>query len=51
MRLTRANAKGREIVIIVAGDLREPFPVFLAMIAVAKTEQYITVVAVAFAWM
>jgi membrane protein YqaA with SNARE-associated domain len=35
---------------IVAGVLREPFPVFLALVAFAKTARYITVAAFALEW-
>jgi membrane protein YqaA with SNARE-associated domain len=36
---------------IVAGVLREPFPVFLALIVVAKTARYVAVAALTFGWM
>ena len=36
---------------IVAGVLREPFPVFLALVAIAKTTRYIAVAAVTLGWM
>jgi membrane protein YqaA with SNARE-associated domain len=36
---------------IVAGVLREPFPVFLLLVAVAKTSRYLAVVAIARGWM
>jgi membrane protein YqaA with SNARE-associated domain len=36
---------------IVAGVLREPFPVFLALVAVAKTARYVAVAAVTLGWM
>ena len=36
---------------IVAGVLREPFPTFLALVAVAKTSRYVAVVAIALGWM
>jgi membrane protein YqaA with SNARE-associated domain len=36
---------------IVAGVLREPFPVFLALVAVAKTTRYIAVAALTLGWM
>ncbi len=36
---------------IVAGVLREPFPVFLALVAVAKTARYVAVAAVTLSWM
>ncbi len=36
---------------IVAGVLREPFPVFLALVAVAKTARDIAVTAVMLGWM
>jgi membrane protein YqaA with SNARE-associated domain len=35
---------------IVAGVLREPFPVFLALVAAAKTARYFAVAAIAFGW-
>src|SRR5215218_9969111 len=35
---------------IVAGVLREPFPVFLALVAVAKTARYVGVTAMASGW-
>ncbi len=36
---------------IIAGVLREPFPVFLALVAVAKTARYVAVAAVTLGWM
>jgi membrane protein YqaA with SNARE-associated domain len=36
---------------IVAGVLREPFPVFLALIVVAKTARFIVVAALTLGWM
>ena len=36
---------------IVAGVLREPFPLFLALVAVAKTARYVAVAAVTLGWM
>ena len=36
---------------IVAGILREPFPVFLALIVLAKTARYLVVSALALSWM
>jgi len=36
---------------IVAGVLREPFPVFLALVAVAKTARYVAVAAITLGWM
>ena len=36
---------------IVAGVLREPLPVFLLLIAIAKTARYLAVVAIAQGWM
>ena len=36
---------------IVAGVLREPFPVFLALVAVAKTARYVAVSAMTLGWM
>lgn len=36
---------------IVAGVLREPFPVFLALIVVAKTARYLGVAGLTLAWM
>jgi membrane protein YqaA with SNARE-associated domain len=36
---------------IVAGVLREPLPVFLLLVAVAKTARYLAVVAIAQGWM
>jgi membrane protein YqaA with SNARE-associated domain len=36
---------------IVAGVLREPFPVFLALVAVAKIGRYLAVTALALGWM
>ena len=36
---------------IVAGVLREPFPVFLALIVVAKTARYLVVAALTLGWM
>lgn len=35
---------------VVAGVLREPFPVFIAIVAVAKTARYFAVVAISFGW-
>jgi membrane protein YqaA with SNARE-associated domain len=35
---------------VVAGVLREPFPVFLALVAAAKTARYFAVAAIAFGW-
>lgn len=35
---------------IVAGVLREPFPIFLALVALAKTARYFAVAAVTFGW-
>ena len=35
---------------IVAGVLREPFPVFLAIVVIAKTARYFAVVAISFGW-
>lgn len=35
---------------VVAGVLREPFPVFLALVAIAKTARYVAVAAIAFGW-
>jgi membrane protein YqaA with SNARE-associated domain len=34
-----------------ADVLREPFPVFLALVAVAKTARYIAVAAMTLGWM
>jgi membrane protein YqaA with SNARE-associated domain len=36
---------------IIAGVLREPFPVFLALVAGAKTARYVAVAAIALGWM
>jgi membrane protein YqaA with SNARE-associated domain len=36
---------------IVAGVLREPFPVFLALVSVAKTARYVAVAAITLGWM
>ena len=36
---------------IVAGILRQPFPVFISLIAVAKTARYQAVVALTLRWM
>jgi membrane protein YqaA with SNARE-associated domain len=36
---------------IVAGVLREPFPVFLALVAIAKTARYFAVAALTLGWM
>ena len=36
---------------IVAGALREPFPIFLALVALAKTLRYVAVAAVTLGWM
>jgi membrane protein YqaA with SNARE-associated domain len=36
---------------IVAGVLREPFPVFLALIVVAKTARYVAVAGLTLGWM
>ena len=36
---------------IVAGVLREPFPVFLFLVAIAKTARYVAVVAITQGWM
>jgi membrane protein YqaA with SNARE-associated domain len=36
---------------VVAGVLREPFPVFLALVAVAKTARYVAVAAITLGWM
>jgi membrane protein YqaA with SNARE-associated domain len=35
---------------IVAGILREPLPVFIALIVVAKTARYLVVAALALGW-
>lgn len=35
---------------IVAGVLREPFPVFLVLVAIAKTVRYVAVAAVTLGW-
>ena len=35
---------------IVAGVLREPFPVFVALVALAKTARYFAVAAITFGW-
>jgi membrane protein YqaA with SNARE-associated domain len=35
---------------VVAGVLREPFPVFLVLVALAKTARYFAVAAIAFGW-
>ena len=35
---------------IVAGVLREPFPIFLAIVVIAKTARYFAVVAISFGW-
>ncbi len=35
---------------IVAGVLKEPFPVFLALVALAKTARYFAVAAITFGW-
>jgi membrane protein YqaA with SNARE-associated domain len=35
---------------IVAGVLREPFPVFLILVALAKTARYFAVAAITFGW-
>ncbi|MDQ4062142.1 MAG: DedA family protein [Pseudomonadota bacterium] len=36
---------------VVAGVLREPLPIFVLLVAVAKTVRYIAVAAVTFGWM
>jgi membrane protein YqaA with SNARE-associated domain len=36
---------------IAAGVMREPFPVFLALVAVAKTARYLAVTAITLRWM
>jgi membrane protein YqaA with SNARE-associated domain len=36
---------------IVAGILREPFPVFVALLVVAKTVRYLVVAALTLGWM
>jgi len=36
---------------IVAGVLREPLPVFIVLVAIAKTARYVAVVAIAREWM
>ena len=36
---------------IVAGVLREPLPVFLLLVAIAKTSRYLAVVAITQGWM
>jgi membrane protein YqaA with SNARE-associated domain len=36
---------------IVAGVLREPFPVFLGLVAIAKTARYVAVAAITLGWM
>jgi membrane protein YqaA with SNARE-associated domain len=36
---------------IVAGVLREPFPVFLALVVVAKTARYLAVTGLTLGWM
>jgi membrane protein YqaA with SNARE-associated domain len=35
---------------VVAGVLREPFPVFLGLVALAKTARYFAVAAITFGW-
>ena len=36
---------------IVAGVLREPLPIFLLLVAIAKTARYLAVVAITQGWM
>jgi membrane protein YqaA with SNARE-associated domain len=36
---------------IVAGILREPFPIFLALVSIAKIARYFAVAAISFGWM
>jgi membrane protein YqaA with SNARE-associated domain len=36
---------------IVAGVLREPYPVFVALLVVAKTARYLAVAALTLGWM
>jgi membrane protein YqaA with SNARE-associated domain len=36
---------------IVAGVLREPFPVFLSLVVVAKTARYLAVTGITLGWM
>ncbi len=36
---------------IAAGVLREPFPIFLLLVAIAKTARYLAVVAITQGWM
>jgi membrane protein YqaA with SNARE-associated domain len=36
---------------IAAGVLREPFPVFVILVAIAKTARYLAVVAISFGWL
>jgi membrane protein YqaA with SNARE-associated domain len=36
---------------IVAGVLREPLPIFVLLVAVAKTARYFAVAALSFGWM
>jgi membrane protein YqaA with SNARE-associated domain len=40
-----------DLLTIVAGVLREPFPVFLALVVVAKTARYLAVAALTLGWM
>jgi membrane protein YqaA with SNARE-associated domain len=35
---------------IVAGVLREPFPIFLALVAIAKTARYVAIAALTIGW-
>ena len=41
---------GGDALTVVAGVLREPFPSFLALVAVAKTARYLVVAAITLSW-
>ena len=41
---------GGDALTVVAGVLREPFPSFLALVAIAKTVRYLVVAAIALQW-
>ena len=41
---------GGDALTVVAGVLREPFPSFLALVAIAKTARYLVVAAITLSW-
>ncbi|MCK5748615.1 MAG: DedA family protein, partial [Oricola sp.] len=42
---------GGDALTVVAGVLREPFPSFLALVAIAKTARYLVVAAITLSWL